>query len=106
VARETRSTWAFRYSRQHDSAAVDGYAGCLVADAHSVYDHLHGDGAVTEVGCWSHARRYFFKTLGSEPERAREALALIGEMLFSRAQRDRRGRGALFLVFTTSADLW
>jgi len=32
----------FRYSRRHDGAAVDtllaGYAGDLVADAHSVYD--------------------------------------------------------------------
>ena len=74
----------FRYSRRHDGAAVDAlladYAGYLVADAHSVYDHLFADGRVTEVGCWSHARRYFFKTLGSEPERAREALALIGEL--------------------------
>jgi transposase len=74
----------FRYSRRHDSAAVDallaGYQGYLVADAHSVYDHLFVDGRVTEVACWAHARRYFFKTLGSEPERAREALALIGEL--------------------------
>jgi hypothetical protein len=74
----------FRYSRRHDGAAVDallpGYAGYLVADAHSVYDHLFVEGRVTEVGCWAHARRYFFKTLGSEPEHARDALALIGEL--------------------------
>lgn len=74
----------FRYSKRHDGAAVDAlladYAGYLVADAHSVYDHLFTTGRVTEVGCWAHARRYFFKTLGSEPERAREALALIGEL--------------------------
>ncbi len=74
----------FRYSPRHDSAAVDallaGYQGYLVADAHSVYDHLYAGGAITEVGCWAHSRRYFFKTLGSEPERAREALALIGEL--------------------------
>jgi transposase len=80
----------FRYSRRHDGAAVDallaGYAGYLVADAHSVYDHLFVDGRVTEVACWAHARRYFFKTLGSEPERAREALALIGELF--RIERD------------------
>jgi len=56
------------------------YMGYLVADAHSVYDHLFADGRVTDVGCWAHARRYFFKTLGSEPEPAREALALIGEL--------------------------
>jgi len=74
----------FRYSKRHDGAAVDAlladYEGYLVADAHSVYDHLFATGRVTEVGCWAHARRYFFKTLGSEPEQAREALALIGEL--------------------------
>jgi transposase len=74
----------FQYSSRHDSAAVDGllkgYEGFLVADAHSVYDHVFKDGKVTEVACWAHTRRYFFKTLGSEPERAREALAMIGEL--------------------------
>ena len=51
----------FRYSRRHDGAAVDallpGYAGYLVADAHSFYDHFFADDRVTEVGCWAHARR-------------------------------------------------
>jgi transposase len=74
----------FDYTPRHDSAGVDqllaGYAGYLVADAHAVYDHLYTSGKVIEVGCWSHLRRYFYKTLGSEPERAREALALIGEL--------------------------
>jgi hypothetical protein len=49
-------------------------------DAHRVYEHLFADGTVTEVACWSHCRRYFFKTLGSEPQRVREALAMIGEL--------------------------
>jgi transposase len=74
----------FQYSARHDGAAVDhlltGYAGFLVVDAHSVYEHLFADGTVTEVACWSHCRRYFFKSLGSEPQRAREALAMIGEL--------------------------
>lgn len=74
----------FEFSAKHDNAAVDslvaGYRGYLVADAHSVYDHLYRDGTIVEVGCWAHARRYFYKALSSEPERAREALALIGEL--------------------------
>jgi len=74
----------FRFSPRHDGAAVDrmleGYRGYLVADAHAVYDHLYTDGSIVEVGCWAHSRRYFFKALSSEPERAREALALIGEL--------------------------
>lgn len=74
----------FRYSPRHDMAGVDqllaGYQGFLVADAHAVYDHLFVDGHVVEVGCWSHLRRYWFKTHGSEPEKAREALAMIGAL--------------------------
>ncbi|MEZ4430557.1 MAG: IS66 family transposase [Nannocystaceae bacterium] len=74
----------FDYTRKHDSAAVDGllagYQGYLVADAHAVYDHLYADGSIVEVACWAHARRYFFKALGSEPEQARHALALIREL--------------------------
>jgi transposase len=71
----------YRYSPKHNGEAVDrmlaGYRGYLVADAHAVYDHLYVDGSVVEVGCWSHCRRYFFKALTFEPERAREALAYI-----------------------------
>ena len=74
----------FAYSKRHDSAAVDtllaGYTGYLVADAHAVYDHLYRGGAVIEVGCWAHTRRYFFKALESDPERAKTALAWIGAL--------------------------
>ena len=71
----------YRYSHKHDSAAVDqllaGYKGHLVADAHSVYDHLYKQGDVIEVGCWAHGRRYFHKALGSDPARSEHGLALI-----------------------------
>jgi transposase len=74
----------FRYTKRHDSAAVDsilpGYSGYLVADAHAVYDHLYRCGSVIEVGCWAHARRYFFKALESDPERAKTALAQIAAL--------------------------
>jgi transposase len=69
----------FSYSKRHDSPAVDallaGYTGYLVADAHVVYDHLYETGNLTEVGCWAHARRYAFKSLESDPERAKIMLA-------------------------------
>lgn len=74
----------FAYSQKHDSAAVDkmlgDYRGTLVLDAHSVYDHLFKQPDVFEAVCWAHARRYWFKTLGSDPERARKALAYIGAL--------------------------
>jgi hypothetical protein len=74
----------YRFSSKHNSAAVDdllpGYSGYLVADAHVVYDHLYRTGDVVEVGCWAHARRYFHKALETDPERAKEALAMIGAL--------------------------
>jgi transposase len=74
----------YAYSAAHNGAAVDamldGYQGYLVADAHAVYDHLFRSGKVVEVACWAHARRYWWKALESEPERARAAMALIGEL--------------------------
>jgi len=74
----------YGYSKRHDSAAVDellrGYKGYLVADAHTVYDHLYRAGEVIEVGCWAHARRYFFKALASDPDRAKIALTHIGAL--------------------------
>lgn len=72
----------FAYTAKHDGAAVDGlldgYQGYLVADAHAVFDHLYKRGTLIEVACWAHARRYWFKALDTDPERARKALALIG----------------------------
>jgi transposase len=74
----------YRYSKHHDSNAVDallaGYKGYLVADAHAVYDHLYREGDVIEVACWAHCRRYYFKALASDPERAKVALAHIGAL--------------------------
>lgn len=74
----------FGFSPKHDSAAVDallkGYRGVLVADAHAVYDHLYQDGKVVEAGCWAHLRRYFFKSIATDPTRARHALDLIRKL--------------------------
>lgn len=75
----------FSFSQTHDSKAVDkllgGYDGYVVADAHAVYDHLYGEDGATEVGCWSHARAYVYKALGSEPEIARKLLGNL-QVLF------------------------
>lgn len=71
----------FRYTPTHDGKAVDKllgtYRGLLVADAHSVYEHLYRDGTATECACWAHSRRYVFKAMDSDAPRARHALALI-----------------------------
>lgn len=74
----------FEYTESHDKNAVSqimrDYRGYLVADAHVVYDHLYVDGSIVEVACWFHARRYYFKALASDPERARTALGHIGAL--------------------------
>lgn len=74
----------FEFTRDHSSDAVDdvlaGYQGFLVADAHVVYDHLYTQGDVVEVNCWAHTRRYFFKALDSDPDRAKVALGFIGAL--------------------------
>jgi transposase len=74
----------FEYTPKHDGRAVDtilsGYQGFLVADAHAVYDHLYAGGDVVEVSCWAHSRRYFFKAMDSDPDRAKIALGLIGAL--------------------------
>jgi transposase len=99
----------FEFSDKHDSAAVDkllaGYSGYVVADAHAVYDHLYRSGHIIEVGCWAHCRRYFFKAIESDPERAKRALAYIAALFKieraiadeprtkKEAMRDRKSRG-------------
>jgi transposase len=74
----------FEYTANHTSDAVDdvlaGFKGYVVADAHVVYDHLYKRGDVVEVNCWAHCRRYFFKALSSDPQRAKVALDLIGAL--------------------------
>lgn len=91
----------FAFSRVHNSEAVDDllgdYRGLVVADAHSVYDHIYGEDGAVEVGCWGHARAYFFKALGSEPEIAREILGNLQVMFllerkFASKSRKRRER--------------
>ncbi len=76
----------FRFTHDHNAMAVDslisvyGYEGVLVSDAHSVFAHLYEDGTIVKAGCWAHCRRYFLKTLSSEPERAKEAIVLIAKL--------------------------
>lgn len=79
----------FRYTREHSSEAMQrmlgGFRGHLLADAAPVYDTLYRDGAI-EVACWFHARRYFWRALPSDPQRALQALSLIAKLF--EVQRD------------------
>ncbi len=74
----------FRPTRAHTSAAIagllDGFGGNLLSDASLVYDVLHREHGVTEVSCWFHLRRYFWKARATEPKRAMEVLAIIAKL--------------------------
>jgi len=60
---------------------LEGYQGYLQADAYSVYDaFFKGARGLVEVGCWMHARRYFFKALDSDQPHMGPALHLIGRL--------------------------
>ncbi|KAA3606145.1 MAG: IS66 family transposase, partial [Planctomycetota bacterium] len=47
------------------------------ADAYSGYDALFRRDDVVEVGCWAHARRYFYQALQGQVEEAAPAMASI-----------------------------
>jgi transposase len=61
---------------------LKGYRGYLQADAYGGYDAFFKDAArgLIEVGCWAHARRYFYKALDSDQARMGPALLLIAQL--------------------------
>ena len=71
----------FEFSAAHTGEAVDrllpDYRGIVVADAHTVYDHLYGPQKATEAGCWSHTRKYFLDAVRIDPALVREPFQLI-----------------------------
>ena len=68
------------------------FEGFLQADAYGGYDgiYLNSDGAIIEVACWAHTRRYWHKAREMDAERAHHALAIISRLYeVERATRDR-----------------
>ncbi len=73
----------FRYTKTHDGEVaaeiLKGYRGHVIADASSVYHELYRrEPAITETGCWSHARRGAFEALSSDEPRALVIIGFIG----------------------------
>ena len=68
-------------SRAGPAKFLEGYTGYLQADAYSVYDaFFKTERGMIEVGCWMHARRYFFKALEADPQGMGPALHLIARL--------------------------
>lgn len=74
----------FRFTPRHTQDGpkefLRGYKGYVLADAHNVYELLYRTEDVTEVGCWSHARRRFFDSLSSDKGRALAALGFVAKL--------------------------
>ena len=64
-------------ARDGPAGVLENYQGFLQADAANVFDGLYHPGAIVEVGCWAHGRRYFHDARTSDAARAAEALARI-----------------------------
>ena len=61
---------------------LDGFSGYLQADAYGGYDgiYLKSAGAIIEVACWAHCRRYWWKAREQDPPRAHHVLAVIAQL--------------------------
>lgn len=58
------------------------FSGYLQADAYGGYDgiYLKSGGAIVEVACWAHTRRYWLKATESDADRAHHVLAAISRL--------------------------
>jgi transposase len=78
-------------SRDGPNRILEKFAGCLQCDAYSGFNELFRSGRVLEVGCWAHARRYFYEALASAP---REAVLMLGKIQrLYRIEREAKERG-------------
>jgi transposase len=64
-------------ARDGPAAILKGYRGFLQADAANVFDGFYLPGEIVEVGCWAHARRYFYDARDTDAARSAEALTRI-----------------------------
>jgi len=75
------TVYDFTETRQRDGPQtfLQNYRGYLQADAYGGYDGIYLDsaGAIIEVACWAHCRRYWWKAREHDPPRAHYVLAVI-----------------------------
>lgn len=87
---------AYRFTRTRAATGpaemFKHFRGYLHVDAYAGYDGLFKDGTRFEVGCWAHARRYFFEARDGAPKDAAHALAVI-QALYA-VERDAKEEGA------------
>ena len=57
-----------------------GYKGKFVSDAYGGYEELFRTEDIVNIGCWTHARRYFKQAQETNPRAATEILMLIARL--------------------------
>jgi transposase len=72
--------------REGPSRMLHGYQGYLQADAYSGYHEVFARQPVVEVGCWAHARRYFFDAKDLHKGECEHVLKRIGALYAIEAQ--------------------
>ena len=73
----------WRLSRRHGelTSLLDGFKGVLQSDGYSAYpSYVRSHEGIAWVGCWAHARRYFFEAIGEKPKAVQLVLRLIGRL--------------------------
>jgi transposase len=78
------------------------YHGFLQADAANVFDGIYRPGAIVEVGCWAHTRRYFYEARDTDAARSAEALTRIRD--FYRIEEEARDRSTRERLASDAAD--
>jgi transposase len=84
VGNQTPADIVYDYTPNHSRAGplafLGEFRGYLQADAYAGYDALYARGRVLEVGCWAHARRYFWDAKAADAARALPALGFIQQL--------------------------
>ena len=77
--REGRIVYDFTESRTRDGplSMLKDFKGFVHADAYPGYDRLYLPGAVREVGCFAHLRRYVLEAEQEEPVLVKEGLSIL-----------------------------
>ena len=73
----------WRLSRRHGelTSLLKDYRGILQSDGYEAYPSFaRSREGVSWVGCWAHARRYFFEAIAERPKAVQLVLRLIGRL--------------------------
>jgi transposase len=90
------ATWAgFQFTPDWKAERVEKFLGVrqgwMQGDAYAGYDRFYGRDRAVEVGCWSHARRYFVKALDVGDARAARPLEILQRLFRVERRAEEKG---------------